>query len=110
LMLALDEFAATTSKLFNVDCRFECDSPVLIHDTFAAQQMYRIGQEAVRNAVKHGRVHDILIQLNTLDDGLELRIEDDGVGLPDSFAASQGMGLRIMPHRARVIGATFDVA
>ena len=110
LMLALEEFAATTSKLFRIGCRFECESPVLIHDTASAGHMYRIAQEAVRNAITHGRAQNILIQLNTLDDGLELRIEDDGAGLSKTTKRQEGMGLRIMGHRARVIGGTFDVS
>lgn len=109
LMLALEEFAATTGKLFRIECRFECESPVLIHDTASAGHMYRIAQEAVRNAITHGHAQNILIQLNTLDDGLELRIEDDGVGLAEATTRREGMGLRIMGHRARVIGGTFGV-
>jgi two-component system CheB/CheR fusion protein len=110
LMLALEESAATTSKLFRIECRFECESPVLIHDTASAGHMYRIAQEAVRNAITHGHAQNILIQLNTLDDGMELRIEDDGVGLSETTIPREGMGLRIMGHRARVIGGTFGVA
>jgi len=41
--------------------------------------------------------------------GLELRIEDDGGGIPDR-PSTAGMGLRIMAHRARLIGATFEVS
>jgi signal transduction histidine kinase len=110
LMLALEEFAATTGKLFRIECRFECESPVLIHDTASAGHMYRIAQEAVRNAITHGHAQNILIQLNTLDDGLELRIEDNGLGLSETTIPREGMGLRIMGHRARVIGGTFGVA
>jgi signal transduction histidine kinase len=108
LMLALDEFAATTSRLFKMDCRFECDSPVLIHDAAAAEHMYRIVQEAVRNAISHGQAHHIVIRLETLDEGQELRIEDDGSGMAQE-ASPEGMGLRIMAHRAREIGGTFRI-
>ena len=109
-MLALEEFAAATSKLFNVTCRFECQSPVLIRNPLTAEQMFRIAQESVRNAIKHGRAQRIDILLDTVDDGLEMRIEDDGVGVPEMIASREGMGLRIMPHRARAIGASFDIA
>jgi signal transduction histidine kinase len=109
LMFALDEVAATTSKLFKVDCRFECESPVLIHSAATAEHMFRIVQEAVRNAINHGRSREISIQLNTLDEGQELRVEDDGCGLPSVIPAHAGMGLRIMAHRAHMIGATLDV-
>jgi len=97
LMLALEEFADTTSKLFRISCRFECESPVLVHDGETAEHMYRID---------HGHAHNIVIRLETVEDGQELRIEDDGVGMPDA-PSTEGMGLRIMQNRALVIGGRF---
>jgi signal transduction histidine kinase len=108
LMLALEEFADTTSKLFRISCRFECESPVLVHDGETAEHMYRIVQEAVRNAINHGLATDIAIRLDTVEDGQELRIEDNGVGFPD-MPSSEGLGLRIMQNRALVIGGTFRI-
>ncbi|MGD0191334.1 MAG: sensor histidine kinase [Rhizomicrobium sp.] len=108
LMLALEEFATTTGKLFRINCRFECDSPVLVHDATTAEHMYRIVQEAVRNAISHGQARSIVVRLETLEEGQELRIEDDGVGIPKE-ASAEGMGLRIMAHRAREIGGTFRI-
>jgi signal transduction histidine kinase len=108
LMLALEEFAATTARLFNMSCRFECDSPVLVHDAAAAEHMFRIVQESVRNAINHGRATHIVIKLEMLDDGQELRIEDDGRGMP-SAPSREGMGLRIMAHRAEMIGGSLRI-
>jgi signal transduction histidine kinase len=108
LMQSLQEFSGTTSDLFRVSCRFECDSPVLIHDERAAEHLYRIAQEAVGNAIKHGKADNIAVHLNTVDEGYLLRIQDDGVGLPDPLPSDGGMGLRIMENRSHVIGATFS--
>jgi signal transduction histidine kinase len=110
LMLALEEFAATTTRLFDVNCRFVCESPVspvLIHSAATAEHLYRIAQEGTRNAVQHGGAQNITIELNTLEEGYELRVEDDGSGVPSVPPETGGMGLRIMAHRARLIGATF---
>jgi signal transduction histidine kinase len=107
LMQALEELAVTSGELFRTSCRFECDSPVLIRDATASIHMYRIAQEAVSNAVKHGKAHQVIIQLEALDDGIALVVKDDGVGLPDPLPEKRGMGLRIMAHRASMIGATF---
>lgn len=110
LMLELEDYAATTSRLFGVRCRFECDSPVLLRDHGVGEHLYRIAQEAVRNAIRHGQAGEIAISLNTLDDGLELRVADDGKGIADTdLVGNQGMGLRIMPYRARLMGAGFSV-
>jgi signal transduction histidine kinase len=107
LMQALEELAAISSDLFRVSCRFECDLPVLIRDTATSGHLYRITQEAVSNAVKHGQAKNVIVQLETLDDGIALRVRDDGVGLPENGERSGGMGLRIMAHRASMIGGTF---
>jgi signal transduction histidine kinase len=111
LMQALQEFAANTSELHKVSCRFECDSPVLIHDPNTAGHMFRIAQEAVRNAIKHSGAQNIVISLDTLDEGLLLSVEDDGSGIAGTASpqAVSGMGLRIMAHRSRVIGALFEL-
>jgi CheY-like chemotaxis protein len=66
--------------------------------------LYRIAQEAVSNAVKHGRAKNIRIRVTKTS----LTITDDGSGLPAS-AKSEGMGLRIMRYRAEMIGGTLSV-
>jgi signal transduction histidine kinase len=108
LMQALDEFANATSKLFDVSCRFQCESPVFIRDSSVAGNLFRIAQEAVRNAINHGRAHSIAIVLSSEEDGVELRIEDDGLGINNTLRSRRGMGLTIMPRRAGAIGATFE--
>jgi len=107
LMLALEEYAGTTGKLFKVACRFECDLPVLIHDAATAGHLYRIAQESVRNAIKHGQAKNIVIRLEASEDGISLTIKDDGIGLPERLPKNRGMGLRIMAHRAAMIGGMF---
>jgi signal transduction histidine kinase len=108
LMQALEELAATTSELFKVSCRFECDSPVLIHEAAVSGHLYRIAQEAFSNAIKHGKARNIIISLETLEEGIALRVQDDGAGLPDLPPKNAGMGLRIMAHRAGMIGGMFQ--
>ncbi len=108
LMQALEESAATTSELFKVACRFECDSPVLIRDAGTAGHLYRIAQEAISNSIKHGKARNVVIQLEALEDGIALRVQDDGMGLPEPLPKNPGMGLRIMAHRAGMIGAAFS--
>jgi len=108
LMLALEEFAITSSKLFKVSCRFECDLPVLIYDSATAGHLYRIAQEAVGNAIKHGKAKNILIRLDASEDNTVLSVKDDGTGLPDVLPKNRGMGLRIMAHRSAMIGGLFN--
>ncbi len=106
---ALEELAGTTRKLFDVDCRVEGAAAVELDDHDAANHLYRIAQEAVTNAVKHGKAQKIRIGLRVNpDERVVLDVRDDGVGFPTEVR-SPGMGLRIMNHRARMIGASFEI-
>ena len=107
LMEALEEFAATTSELFGIQCQFECQTPVLVHTPATATHLYRIAQEAVGNAIKHGHAVHIVISLEETEAGLRLAVLDNGRGLAVSTRSTKGMGLRIMADRAKMIGATF---
>jgi signal transduction histidine kinase len=109
LMEALEDFAASTSDLFKISCRFECPLPVLIAEAEASEHLYRIAQEAVGNAVKHGHAKNILVRLETSGSGKVLKVIDDGSGLPPAPLNGKGMGLRIMSYRAELIGAKFNI-
>jgi len=92
LMTALRELAKTTSDLLRIDCRFECLDPVMIPDASTASHLYRIAQEAVTNAVKHGRATAVTIRLSASEEGLNLSITDNGAGLPAALPEKRGMG------------------
>ena len=55
LMSALRQWAGEVEDLFHVSCRFECAEPIPISDVGVATHLYHIAQEAVNNAIKHGR-------------------------------------------------------
>jgi signal transduction histidine kinase len=107
LMSAFQQLAGNITKGAKVRCVFECDKPVLIHNDAAATHLYRITQEAVRNAIAHGKPKRIGINLSEDNDLVKLTIEDDGVGLPEEAQPTDGLGVRIMAHRAAMIGGTF---
>jgi signal transduction histidine kinase len=109
LMDGFQELAHNVSERFNISCEFECREPVLLHDAESSTQLYRIAQEAVTNAIKHGRAKFINISLEKNDGGTTLMVTDDGVGLPEAGRDSAGMGLRIMAYRASMMGATFHI-
>lgn len=109
LITALREFAANISQLFKVNCIFDCESPPMISDAAMATHLYRIAQEAVNNAIRHGKPKQIVISLSSQKQQLELTIEDDGAGLPEDLQKGHGMGTRIMAHRAAMIGGTFSI-
>ena len=106
---ALHELAGNTSRIFKVRCIFECEESPAIEDTAAATHLYRIAQEAVHNAIRHGKPAQIIISLATRKDWVELTVEDDGAGLPEEWQKHRGLGTRIMAHRAAMIGGNFSV-
>jgi PAS domain S-box-containing protein len=109
LMSALDRWAGEVSDLFHVACRFECGIPVLIHDGTLAEHLYHLAQEAVNNAVKHGRPRNVRIGLTSSNGYGALSIEDDGIGFETTAGAHSGLGLRIMQYRAKIIGGSLEV-
>ncbi len=109
LMAAFQELADNITKGAKVRCVFECAPPVLIHDDAAATHLYRIAQEAVRNALQHGKAKRIGLSLSERGGRLTLTVEDDGVGLPDHRQQGRGLGIRIMAHRASMIDGSFSV-
>jgi two-component system sensor kinase FixL len=88
----------------------ECDEPVSVLDNQTAMHLYRLSQEAITNAVKHGRGHNIRISLTDDTEYLTLKIEDDGRGFEPTHDTSAGSGLRIMRYRAELIGATVSIS
>ncbi len=107
LMAALKALATDTEKLFDVRCQFANTEPVLIHNHTVATHLYRIAQEAISNAIKHGRAKFIEVGLFLRSDRIILSIEDDGHGFGQPSANNgSGMGLRTMRYRAGLIGAT----
>ena len=73
-----------------------------------ATNLYRIAQEAVANAIKHGNAKAVLIQLAAENGNLTLRVRDDGTGIP-AKPKQTGMGLHTMRYRATMIGGSLDV-
>jgi len=107
LMSALENLATHYRQVAGLDCRFEYETPVRIEDNATATQLFRIAQEAVRNAVEHGRARLVRIALEYRERVI-LTIRDDGVGMTET--TEEGSGIRIMRHRADLIGARLNIA
>lgn len=109
LMSALQQLSVEVEDVFGVSCQLQCDSPVLIDDVSLATNLYHISQEALSNAVKHGKAKKIEIKLAASESRGMLTIQDNGVGFKGIPAESKGMGHHIMSHRAKIIGGTLDI-
>jgi PAS domain S-box-containing protein len=110
LASSLQEYAASVTRSLNVDCRCEIRGEVVIRDESLATHLFRIVQEAVNNALRHGKARRIEIQLSRQKASLVLKVRDDGVGIgPQPQPGRQGMGLHTMRYRAEAIGADLEI-
>jgi signal transduction histidine kinase len=108
-MSALEHWAGEMSELFHVACRFECCDPVFVNNEALAEHLYRLAQEAVTNAIKHGHARSITIGLAVVKGGGVLTIRDDGCGFDVVPKSQSGLGLRIMNYRAKMINGSLSV-
>ena len=108
LKTALRSLAANMSENCGVKVTVKADSSSLPISPPVAAQLYRVAQEAMRNAIEHGAAREVLIQLTFGDQDLMLTVQDDGKGF-DANINGRGMGLRIMRYRAQCIGGSCEV-
>ena len=109
LMTALEELSEKTVSIFDTSCVFKCDNPVQISDETVNLHLYRIAQESITNAIKHGKSGNIEISLDKDYDKIIMKVKDDGSGIPDNYNQTNGTGIRIMNYRANLINAQLDI-
>jgi PAS domain S-box-containing protein len=109
LMKNLQLLAARTQELGQIKCAFECPQPVAVQDPTLAIYLYRIAQEAINNCLKHAKAKEVLIRLTSVQEGLALRVADNGIGFSECENEFAGMGLRIMQYRADTIGGRLAI-
>lgn len=102
---ALEGLAMHASELYGVNVAFthRVRTPRPLGAELA-NHLYRIAQEALRNAVQHGRARTIRLHLSSLRGNVRLAITDDGIGMQPQALDAAGMGLKIMRYRARILG------
>jgi PAS domain S-box-containing protein len=108
LKTALESLAVNISQNCRVRSTVKANGSSLPVSAPVAAQLYRIAQEAVRNAVEHGAAREVLIQLTFDHPDMLLTVQDDGEGF-DTNTNGHGMGLRIMRYRAQCIGGSCEV-
>ncbi|XZE55044.1 chemotaxis protein CheB [Planctomycetaceae bacterium SH139] len=113
LQSALTELAGATTVVGKIACGFVQHGSSTIASNKIATHLYRIAQESVNNALRHGNATDIQISLSTNDGQTELEVSDNGVGVDEAVLRShgkEGRGLQIMEYRAHVIGGILSIS
>ena len=112
LVPALTALAHNCAERFDIECHFDgagasiADLPV-----HAAVQLYRVAQEAITNVARHANASRIKMAIRRRPADVLLTVEDDGIGIPAGVAGtSEGMGIRSMRYRARLLGGSLEVS
>lgn len=107
---ALEDLTYQAQLLHGIECRCRVEGPPPSCDHLTAIHLYRITQEAIHNATRHGGARNILVTLTSRGRQHRLAIKDDGKGFQTEGAGTaSGAGLRLMSYRANMIGGTFSI-
>ena len=110
LATALEDLSDQAQRLHNRECRFTLRGPSPEMDHIGAIHLYRIVQEAIHNAVRHGCALRVRVGLLTRGDRHRLIILDDGEGFDSqALRGASGRGLRLMNYRANMLGGVLTV-
>jgi two-component system sensor histidine kinase UhpB len=109
LASAIKKLATHAKESFGITCRFTADEAIPPLENNTVQQLYKITQEALTNAIKHGKAKQVSIQLSNGGSKLALTIRNSGAPFPSVVGRNAGMGLRIMNYRANLIGASLEI-
>ncbi len=105
----LSRLGADFETLFGITCLVEVPKGFPALSSEQVRQLYRIAQEAIRNAVKHGRAQCVEIRIQTSPEGVVLRVSSDGEAWEGQAHSREGLGLRIMEYRARMLGGKLHI-
>jgi two-component system, NarL family, sensor histidine kinase NreB len=109
LLVGLSDLCERMNALGKIQCHLHAPEEFALTAPNAAGHLYRIAQEAVNNAVKYASGSAVYITLKQSADTVELEVRDQGPGLPQLPTSQPGLGLRVMKHRAAVIGARLTI-
>lgn len=105
LEASLQELVTNTRIMHRMNCSLDCRGKIPAGNTVVTINLYHIAQEAVQNAIRHGKADKIEIIIKIQENLFLLSVKDNGAGMNPS-KETNGMGLRIMNHRAKLIGAS----
>jgi signal transduction histidine kinase len=110
LVSALQGLVSSTKDLLKISCQFKCNDAIPIRDPVTARHLYRIAQEAITNAARHGKAKNIMVELASAKGKTILKVFNDGKDFPRILAKKKGIGLKIMEYRAKMIGGIIDIS
>lgn len=107
LGLVLHRAVEQLAKRYGLTLDLELDESIVV-DRAQRHSLVRIAREAVLNAVRHGKVDRVRVELGRDDEGSRLRISDNGAGF-DPGGSRTGFGLISMRERAETLPGIFEL-
>ena len=105
LRRALQDCAEHARQRFAIGVDLELPRRLPPHSPEQILHVYRIVQEAVSNAVRHGAARRLRLAVAAVGQAVDVRIEDDGRGFSGTNGEPRpGIGLQVMAYRARTLG------
>lgn len=105
----LKDMAEQMQEMSSVPCLFQGDASLRLQDRSQSENLYRMAQEALNNAIRHSSAKKIVVSLAKEQGRIILSVRDNGVGFTHSKAMDKGLGLRSMRYRANLIGGVFGI-
>ena len=109
LSIALEDLARTTTSQRGMSVSLHETGDTHLANAEDGMHLYRIAQEAVNNAAKHGGARKVTIVLSSSGDSLHLAVADDGKGMALPPDGARSMGLHSMKYRARAVGGELKI-
>lgn len=109
LTMELEKLANHMQSVSGISCKAQCSEAVSIKDSYVSINLFRIAQEAITNAIRHGKPSNIKVCLSRDNGPGILTVANDGLRFPEKPNGGGGMGLRIMQHRADMINGSLSV-
>jgi len=106
---ALSGLAESIRLLYKCECEVRCDHRLHFDDQTTLIHVYRLIQEALKNAVRHGQASRIKVALLRNSGGVKVTVEDDGRGVDGARAERGGVSLKILKYRAQACGASVSL-
>ncbi len=96
-------------KTFQISCSLRIVGTLPLVPAEVVQQVCKIAEESISNAIKHGKASRVTIVLARRAEDIVLRIKNDGVPFPENHEPTNRLGLRIMNYRAHLIGGALEI-
>jgi PAS domain S-box-containing protein len=110
---ALQLLAETVRTNFRTPCECHIDTGIIIGSEEKEGHLFRIAQEAVNNALRHGKPTQVSLSFRRIrPEECELRVEDNGLGLKKKRTGrlgARGIGLQVMEYRTNLIGGRLKI-